>query len=373
MIKYRRYGAEGPEISCLGFGVMRLPSRKQGDWTRVHFTRSVELLRAALQAGVNLFDSHHGYHGGNSEVAIGRALKGWKGRRIYIQTKTPWYREESTEHFERLLYEALEKLGVDCIDYLLHHSMNMEMWTGRGRKFIKFTDWAMNRGLIKHRGFSSHDTPENVKAFIDTGEFSAMLLSYNWMNPQMRDVIAYGADKGMGVSVMNPIGGGALAASTPQILRLLPGAATAAEVGLRYVLSTPGVTCALSGMNALDQLDENVAVASRRSYLTPKQLECMQERLQRIETRARKFCTACGYCLPCPHGVDIAGNFKLLNQVRFFGRLDWAKQQFQRLVHDKNGDTSAHACKRCGSCEPKCPNDVPIMDQLQQVAAELDA
>jgi len=370
-MEYRQYGAGGPEISCLGFGVMRLPSRKRGDWTRVHFTRSTALLRQALDTGVNFFDSHHGYHGGNSEVAIGRALKGWKGQKTTIQTKTPWYKEEPTEFFERLLYEALEKLGVNCIDYLLHHSMNMEMWTTRGRKFIKFTDWAMNRGLIKHRGFSSHDKPENVKSFIDTGEFSAMLLSYNWMNPTMRDTIAYGADKGLGVSIMNPIGGGALATSTPQILRLLPGSASAAEVGMRYVLATPGVTCALSGMNTSEQLDENIRTASRRRQMTAKQLENMQERLQRIENRSKQFCTGCGYCMPCPHGVDIAGNFRLLNQVRFFGRLDWARQQLTKLARDKDGDKSASACRRCGSCEPKCPNNVPIMRQLEHVASEL--
>ena len=373
MLRYRRYGSRGPRISSLGFGVMRLPTRKQGEWGRVNFTRATEVLRAALDAGVNFFDSHHGYHGGHSEVAIGKALKGWKGQRIYIQTKTPWYREEPTEFFEKLLYEALEKLGVDSIDYLLHHSMNMAMWEARGRQFIKFTDWALNRGLIRHRGFSSHDSPEHIQQFVDTGEFSVMLVSYNWMNPQVRDVIAYAADRGMGVTVMNPVGGGMLAESTPQIMRLLPGAKSAPEICLRYVLATPGVTCVLSGMGTLAQVTENVAVASRRSWLTARQLETMQTRMETIERAARACCTACGYCMPCEHGVDIPTNFGLLNRAKLYGQVEGARQQYAGLKTHPEGDRSAAACQRCGECLPKCPNSVPIIDQLDETRSLLGA
>jgi predicted aldo/keto reductase-like oxidoreductase len=366
-----QYGQEGPEISRLGFGVMRLPPRKAGAWDRVNFTRSVALMRAAMAGGVNFFDSHHRYHAGNSEVAIGRALKGWKGQRIYLQTKTPWYNDEPNEVFEKMLYEALEKLGVDCIDYLLHHSLRMETWKKRGRKFLKFTDWAMNRGLIRHRGFSSHDTPAHIREYIDTGEFACMLVSYNWMNPQVRDVIAHAADRGMGVTVMNPIGGGTLATSTPEVLRLVRGARSASEISLRYVLATPGVTCALSGMNAMSQLEENLAVASRRTPLTETQQTRMEERLRGIQRAQREFCTGCGYCMTCPHGVDIPANFRLLNQARYFGRWDWARAEYRKLRKHADGDASAAACERCGTCEPKCPNDVPIMDQLEEVAEAL--
>jgi len=359
-------------ISRLGFGVMRLPPRKGSkDWGSVNFGRSRKVMRAAMDAGVNFFDSHHGYHGGRSEVAIGRALKGWRGQRIYIQTKTPWYNEQPREHFEKLLYEALEKMGVDCIDYLLHHSISMDVWKRRGKQFIKFTDWAMNRGLIRHRGFSSHDTPEHIREFADTGEFAVMLVSYNWMNPQVRDVIGHAASKGMGVSVMNPVGGGILSTTTPEILRLLRGAKTSAEVSLRYVLATPGVTCALSGMNSVEQVAENAAAASRAVSLTPLQDRRMQGRLAEIKGASDAFCTACGYCMDCEYGVDIPGNFRLLNQARFFGQWEWAKSRYAWLKSHADGDKSAMACVQCGSCEPKCPNDIPIIAQLEAVAAEL--
>lgn len=370
-MQYVQYGKDGPLVSRLGFGVMRLPTRKKGGWGKVHFTRSTEIMRASMKAGVNFFDSHHHYHGGNSELAIGKALKGWKGQRIYIQTKAPWYNDKPEDHFKKLLDEALEKLGVCCIDYFLHHAMSMDVWKKRGKKFIQFTDWAMNQGLIRRRGFSSHDKPENIKKFIDTGEFSAMLVSYNWMNPEVRDVIAYAAEKGMGVSVMNPVGGGVLGTSTRQITRLLPGAKSAAEISLRYVLATRGVTCALSGMNTMGQVRENTTVASRKTSMTTRQRTHMRNRLKKIESASKKFCTACGYCMPCKNGVDIPGNFQLLSRALFFGQTAWAKGRYSHLKQHKDGDKSAEACKSCGSCEPKCPNNVPIIEQLKQAATVL--
>jgi predicted aldo/keto reductase-like oxidoreductase len=368
MMQYRQYGKDGPQVSALGFGAMRLPSRKKGDWRTVHFGKSVQVMRRAMEAGVNLLDSHHGYHEGLSEVAVGRALKGWKGRRIYVQTKTPFYNEEPMDYFKKLLDQALEKTGVNPIDYLLFHSMCMQSFKKRGRQFFKFTDWAIKRGLIRRRGFSAHDEPEKVKAFIDTGEFAVMLLSYNWMNPQLADVIAYGADKGMGVAIMNPVGGGSLAVSTPQILDLLPGAKSSPEVALRFVLSTPGVTLALSGMNTLDQVDENVAVASRPTPMTAGERRTMLARMERIKKKTMEICTSCGYCMPCPHGVDIPQNFLLFNRAHFFGLTDWGRARFNALRKHKHGDKSALACRGCAQCLKKCPNKVQIIRQLKETA-----
>lgn len=369
-MQYQVYGKNGPIISRLGFGAMRLPLRKRGDWGSVNVTRSVELMRAALEAGINFIDTHHNYHVGNSETAVGRAVKGWKGP-LVIQTKTPWYREEPREFFEKLLYEALEKLGVNCIDYLLHHSMEVKHWKTRGKRFIKFTDWAINRGLIRYRGFSSHETPANIKTFIDTGEFAVMLVSYNWMTRRARDVIAHAADCGMGVSIMNPIGGGTLATSSRGIMRLLPGARTAPEVALRYVLATPGVTCALSGMNTLEQLEQNIAVAGRKTPMTARQSREMAKRLARIEKGGKGFCTGCGYCMPCPHGVDIPANFQIWNEALYFERMTTARTEYARLKRRHGGDASAPACRDCGACEPKCPNKLPIREHLRLTHAQL--
>jgi len=371
-MQYRKYGKDGPEVSALGFGVMRLPARRRGDWNSVNFKRSVEVMRSAMKGGVNFFDSHHLYHGGLSEVAIGKALKGWKGHRIYLQTKAPFYNEEPQKYFKALLEEALEKMGVDCIDYLLFHSMRLESFQKRHKKFFKFTDWALKKGLIRHRGFSSHDSPENVKTFIDTGEFSCMLVSYNWLNPAQADMIAYAADKGMGVSVMNPVGGGSLAVSTPQILRLLPGAKSAPEAALRFVLATPGVSCAFSGMGTLEQVAENLEIGSRKVPMTPTQREKMLEKMEKTKQKGEAVCNSCGYCMPCPHGVNIPRNFLFLNHAKLWGLERLSQRRFRGLRRHKRGDQSALACKKCGLCLPKCPNEIPIIDQLMETAELLD-
>ena len=367
-MQYRKYGKGGPEVSALGFGAMRLPARREGDWGSVNFTRSSAVMRKAMELGVNFFDTHHGYHHGLSEKAIGRALKGWKGQRIILQTKTPFYRPEPLRHFQGLIEQALEKTGVNCIDYLLFHSMRMEAFRKRGRQFFKLTDWAIKRGYIRHRGFSSHDSPENVRAFIDTREFSAMVVSYNWLNPQMAETIAYAAGRGMGVAVMNPVGGGHLAADSRQVLRLLPGAKTAPEVALRFVLSTRGVAVAMSGMNTIEQVTENARVASRKTPMTALQRKRLLARIKKIRQQVALLCTACGYCMPCPHGVDIPGNFLLLSRARLFGLTEFARLDFSRLRKHREGDRSAFACQACGACLPKCPNDIPIVEQLAETA-----
>ena len=367
-MQYRKYGKDGPEVSALGFGVMRLPQRRKSDWGSVNFTGSLAVMRRALAGGVNFFDSHHGYHHGRSEEAIGRALKGWKGRRIVIQTKTPFYDDKPLGHFKKLIEEALRKTGVDCIDYLLFHALDMKMFKRRGRQFFRLTDWAIKHGYIRRRGFSSHDTPENVRSLIDTGEFSAMVLSYNWLNPTMAQTIAYGAQKGMGVSVMNPVGGGLLSANTPQVLRLIRGAGSAAEIALRFVLATSGVDVALSGMSTVEQVSENIAVAGRKTYMTSRQSETMGRRLEEILRKGLLICTTCGYCMPCPHGVDIPGNFLLASRATLLGLRDHAMGSFRQLRKHKDGDKSALACKKCGKCLTKCPNNIPIIDQLAETA-----
>lgn len=361
-MQYRTYGKHGPEVSALGYGVMRLPMRKDS----LNAAKSQRLLRHALELGVNFLDSHHLYQNSLSEVAIGRAIKGFKSSRpIVLQTKTPFYHDKPLDHFKKLLDEAVAKLGVAPIDYLLFHSMDMASFKKRGRQFFRLTDWAVKQGLIRHRGFSSHDSAGNVKQFVDTGEFAAMLLSYNWLNRAMGDCLAYGAGRGLAVSVMNPIGGGQLAMTHPRVLRLLPGAKSAAEVGLRFVLATPGVSVALSGMNEIAQIDENVRIASQKAAMTPHQRHVMHQRLAAAKKDMEAFCTSCGYCQPCPCGVDIPANFRLLHSAQHFGLIAYAKRQYQALVkHNKSG----LLCKKCGACLPKCPINVPIVARLAEAA-----
>ena len=175
--------------------------------------------------------------------------------------------------------------------------------------------------------------------------------------------------KGIGVGVMNPVCGGSLAANTGPILRLLPGAKTAAEVAMRYALDTLGVTTALSGMNTVEQVLENTKIASRKSYMTKRQREVMEKGLAQFKQHSMQLCTSCGYCMPCPHNVDVPNNFLYLNRAKFLGLKESAAKDL--VAHFKTWskiDKTALVCKKCGMCLPKCPNKIPIINQLEEVA-----
>lgn len=378
-MQYKQYGKTGIWVSRVGYGAMRLPMLKgKKEWKDVDFEKSTKCLLTAFENGINIVDTTHFYHTGNSEVAIGKALKLWKGQKIYLQTKTQWYLDKTEKEFWKLLETAIEKTGVCPIDFFLHHSMSLDMFKKKGKQFVKFSDRAMKKGLIKFRGCSVHDSPENIKKIIDTKEFSVMLMSYNLLNPILQDTIAYASEKGIGVSIMNPVGGGILSHDSPKTKGLLPGAKTSAEACVRYVLATPGVVAAMSGMNTILQVKENAEIASRLVPMTQQEWKGMNVKLAERKKESEKFCTACGYCMPCPHGVDIPGNFRLMNETRFFGLLDYGKKGFagMRKARDPNDktktiDKSALACRECGKCLKKCPHKIPIIEQLVQVAEKL--
>ena len=193
-MQYRTFGRFGYKVSQLGFGAMRLPTKKDGADTHrpsVDFDRAVPLIRRAVELGINFIDSHHFYHGGDSEVAIGRAIRGLRDR-VYLQTKTPMYREVESEDVRwRWLETALEKLGTDYIDFYLSHSLNQERFRKDFDSFVKLARKAKDQGLIRHIGFSFHDTADALRKIIDTDAFDCMTVQYNIINRSLEEPISY--------------------------------------------------------------------------------------------------------------------------------------------------------------------------------------
>lgn len=363
-LQYREFGNTGVKLSALGFGAMRLPQDEE---------YAVEVIRRSFELGVNYLDTARGY--GESERICGRALKGWRDK-VYVSTKNP-LQDNTVEGWWSRLNTSLETLDIDCIDfYQVVHSLRWQNYEeflvqGGGMEAVRK---ARDQGLIKHVCFSCHDTPENMIKLIDTGEFEGMTVQYNLLDRRNEIAIAHANACGMGVIVMGPVGGGRLAAPSEQIRKLIPTpVASNAEIALRFVLSNPNVTCAISGMNTIEMVEENAAVASREEPLTLEEKKAVEAALAEVQRLSDLYCTGCRYCMPCPNEVNIPENFRLMNLHRLYGLTEYARAGYRSMSNPERPKRGKRAedCVECGECEPKCPQNIPIIAQLKEVAREL--
>jgi predicted aldo/keto reductase-like oxidoreductase len=280
-MQYREMGKTGLKLSALGFGCMRLPKKEDADGNqKIDFEHSHRLFRRAMELGVNYFDSAHMYDNGDSERCLGEFLKEVRRDEMIISTKSPvghqWWPipgdKPTGELYRRCLEEELERLGTDHIDIYLFHDTQLLTFRiickapgGCLDQAIK----AKEEGLIRHIGFSCHDSPENIKKIVDMGNgaLDFTIVQYNLLDRKNAPAIEYAREKGVGVGIMGPVGGGRLVHPS-EVYSKAVGAASTPEAALRFVLANPGVTSALSGMNAMEQVEENAAAAARAEPLT---------------------------------------------------------------------------------------------------------
>jgi len=369
----RAYASIGQKIFPLGFGCMRLPCREDGKVNRLKATR---LLREAFRNGVNYYDSAYGYHGGESEQVLAHAVKPFR-KSVVISTKNPVRGEDTQETWLKRLDTIVERLQGPP-DILNFHALRWEIFREKVKPkrkgILTAARKAQERGLFKHLAFSCHDTPGNMIKLLDTGEFVGITLQYNLLDRTNEKVMEHAQKKGLGVVVMGPVGGGRLAAPSDVLTSLIPGGVKSTpEIALRFVLANPNVTCAISGMNERKQLVENLAVARMRKPLGAAEKRRVRAALKQIEKLADLYCTGCGYCMPCPHHVNIPQNFALMNLYRVWGLKDIARQRYARMTNPERGGLNAGYCKQCGQCMPKCPQNINIIEQLKETAAALSA
>lgn len=370
-MRYREYKGINRKVSALGYGCMRYPKNENGS---VNELRTTRLLREAFRNGVNYYDTAYGYHDGESERVLGHAVKPFRDK-VIISTKN-WVRAEDTrDTWRERLDEQIERIGSPP-DILNFHGLNWEKYS----KFVKpkrkglmgAARQAQKEGLFKHVAFSSHDTPDGMKKLIDTGEFVGITVQYNLLDRRNEEVIEHADRNGMGVVVMGPVGGGRLAAPSGRLQKLIRGGTDSTpEIALRFVFANPHVSCAISGMSDRKQLMENLRVANLRTPLTASAKRQVQRALQEIKKLSELYCTACGYCMPCPHGVNIPANFNLMNLHRVWGLTDIARQRYAKMTNRERGGLNASYCKQCGACMPKCPQDIDIIRQLEETDAAL--
>jgi len=379
---YKEFGNTGKMVSALGFGGMRFPMRDIGEKKIVDYDKAVPLLQRAFALGVNYVDSAPYYCHSDSEVAIGKALKGWRDK-VYVSTKNP-IKNDSADDFRARLEHSLTQLDTDYIDFYHLWGISLESFRTKidvPNGPISAAMKALDEGLIHHLSFSFHDKPENMIPIIDSGYFSSVLCQYNLLDRENEASIAYAKSKGLGTVIMGPVGGGRLGMPSEKIRKMLGRElASTAEMALRFVLANPHVNTALSGMETIEMLEENAKVASIEGPLTADELNRVDAMLTENARLAELYCTGCKYCLPCPQGINIPLVFSYMNIHRVYGITDHARSEYAPLCKPMDERTEnwqkelgvdASHCIECGQCESKCPQHLQIIQQLKETHAAI--
>lgn len=369
-MKYREFGNTGIRVSILGFGAMRLPTNGEGDETRVDLEQAVPILNRGLDLGINYIDTAWMYLNKTSEEAVGQTLAGRDRSRLYVATKNMI--DTDVKAFRKRLDLQLEKLKTDYIDFYHVHGLRWAVFEHKAvpKGYLSELEKARDQGLIRHLSFSSHDTPDNIIKLIDTGEFSSMLVQYNLLHRYNETAISRAVERGMGVAVMGPVGGGRisfLSQLKPREGRSL------AELSLRFAMSNPEVGVTLSGMQNIPMVEENAAAADNDGPLSDIETEDIELMLNQVQGLEDLYCTGCGYCMPCPNDVDIPTNLLLLNYIRIYGSQENFRQGFTQLYHKKlkPEKSAAEFCVECEECLEKCPQKIPISERMREITEAL--
>jgi hypothetical protein len=316
-------------------------------------------------------------HPGESEPMLGEALRGGYREKVKIATKLPTWLVEGRDDMDRLLDAQLERLETDYIDFYLVHTLNKTLWPRVKKLGITgFLESAMADGRIRHAGFSFHDDAKTFQKLVDAWDWSFCQIQYNFLDEQYqagRAGLEYAADKGLGVIVMEPLRGGNLVNNLPpEVTRIWNKAETKrtpADWALRWVLDHPEVSMLLSGMSTMEQLTQNIqtAASAEINSLTEKEKELINQVKTVYKNKIQINCTGCGYCLPCPVGVNIPQNFSFFNDHYLFDTPE--AQAHKKMIYQAmlTKDEKASRCVECGKCEAHCPQQIPIRQELQDV------
>jgi len=378
-MQYRRFGKLDWKVSALGFGAMRLPVRN-GEYASIDEVKASRMLHYAIDHGVNYVDTAIHYHGSNSERFLGRALQGGYREKIRLATKLfPLY-VEGAQDFDRLLDEQRQKLQTDHVDFYLLHGLNQTWWPKlRDLGVLDWAEGAIAGGRIGHLGFSFHDEYPIFQEIVDAYENWTMCqIQYNYMNADYQAGtrgLKYAASKGLAVAIMEPLLGGQLA-NAPRPVQALwdtaPRKRTPAGWALQWLWNQPEVSVVLSGMSTIQQVEENVAVAAASGLgtLTGEELALIDRVREAYRDLGPIPCTGCGYCMPCPNGVDIPYNFARYNEGVMYEREDPRRARFwyRWMAEGFEGEWfrrgQAARCVQCRECEDRCPQGLLISGWL---------
>jgi predicted aldo/keto reductase-like oxidoreductase len=379
-MRYRKLGKTNLDVSILGFGAMRLPMvGNLGEMAGfdpnvpIDEPEALKMVQYALDHGVNYFDTAYGYHGGKSEIFIGKALKPVRTR-VMIATKLPIWNVQKTEDFQKLFDEQLTKLDTDYLDFYLVHSLGRESWAKmKELGVMQFLDKLRSDGRARFVGFSFHDEIKVFKDIIDSYNWDLCQIQYNFYDQTHQagqEGLAYAAARGIGVVVMEPLRGGRLVNKIPPDIQAIWDSAelkrSPVEWAMRWVWNHGDVSVALTGASSVAQLADNTRIVKDAApdSLTPRELELFD----RVRTAYRKMlnvdCTGCGYCMPCPNGVNIPSNFQLYNDSCLYRGSEIYSFFYGHLLEPAQ---RASGCIECLECVEKCPQKINIPEELKKV------
>ena len=380
----------GDEIFPLGIGAMRLPNKNNS----IDRESAQEFILYAIENGVNYIDTAYAYHGGESESFLGDILSlsgsdEVKYRdKIKLSTKLPSWMVRSREDMDAFLNEQLRKLQTDFIDYYYVHSVDLStILRLKDLGLYEFLEKAKADGKIRNIGFSYHGSPHEFKTLIDDFPWDMVLVQYNYLDVNAQAGIRgiqYAYENDIAVFVMEPLKGGLLAGELPPEVSALfdevDSSKSSVDWALSWVFNQKEITCVLSGMGSLDQMKENMAIAERVEIgsLSDDELDVLDKAQGIFNSMMKINCTGCGYCLPCPKGVNIPDCFNVYNEKylfnkKAFGVLPHAMVNYYMVVGGiTNKQASAGLCNHCGRCKRLCPQSLDIPNELDRVKSEFE-
>lgn len=369
----RRLEKLGIETSLLGFGCMRFPVTAEG---KIDEPLAEKMLEKAIAAGVNYIDTAYPYHNGESETFVGKALGKYARDSYYLATKLPCWNVAVLEDVERLFGEQLTKLRTDYIDFYLMHALNK----GSFRKMaelgvVEKLEELKAQGKIKYLGFSFHDNYEAFEEILCYRDWDFCQIQLNYMDAnEQAGLKGYKLteEKQVPLVIMEPVKGGSLAAFAEDVtekFRALDPAASVASFALRWVGSLPNVKVVLSGMSTMEQVEDNLKTFTAFRPLSREEDSAIEEIVSLVNSRVRNGCTGCRYCMPCPAGVDIPGNFRVWNTYHMYQNYNMVKNRWENGLGEEK---QAKNCIKCGKCEKACPQKLSIREELEKVQQDLD-
>jgi len=372
-MQYRKFGKLDWQASALGFGCMRLPLTDKANPATIDEAEATRMVRYAIDQGVNYLDTAYPYHAGQSEHFLGRALRDGYRDKVKLATKMPSWLIKEPQDFTKYLDEQLGKLQTDHIDFYLLHGLNGNRWPNlRDLGVREWAGKAIASGRIRHIGYSFHDNYDAFKEIVDAYDWTFCQIQYNYMDINHQagmKGLRYAAAKGLAVVIMEPLLGGRLARPPKPVEALWSSASvrrSAVDWALQWVWNQPEVSVVLSGMNTLQQVQENLASAdvSRVGSLSEAEMALVRQARIKYEELCPIPCTECLYCMPCPNGVNIPRNFRIYNQGVMYEDAAGARREYNGWFPEPE---RANKCKDCDECEEKCPQSIPISQWMPRV------